>query len=59
VLLYFGLDIVPKTTTISAGNIASLPSFLASSAAIFAQLLLVPPANVYAVNVWVILLPKR
>jgi hypothetical protein len=51
VLLFFGLDIVPKNTAISAGNIASLPSFLASSAATFAQLLLVPPANVYAVNV--------
>ena len=51
VLLYFGVAVVPTGTTLTVGNVAGLQAFLASSAATFAGLLRVPPANVYAVNV--------
>jgi hypothetical protein len=51
VLLYFGVDVVPTGTSLTVGNVAGLPAFLANSAASFAALLRVPPATLYAVNV--------
>ena len=51
VLLYFGVDIVPTATSLTAANVAVLPAFLSSSAAAFAAALGVSPSSLYAVNV--------
>lgn len=49
-LLTFSLAITPTGTSLTAANVAALPTFLRASAASFAQLLDVPAANVYAAN---------
>jgi hypothetical protein len=42
---------VPLQGSLTVSNVVALPAFLASSAASFAALISVPPAQVYAVNV--------
>ena len=51
VLLFFGVDLIPSGTTITPSQVAAQPGALAQAAASFAALLMVAPANVYAVNV--------
>ena len=51
VLFYFGVDVVPSSTTLSPSQVASYSGFLSSAAASFSSLLSVSPSLLYAVNV--------
>ena len=51
VLVYFSVNLVPLQGGLTVANVAGLRPFLTSSAASFAALISVPPAQVYAVNV--------
>ena len=50
-LLFFGVSLVPLQGGLTVANVVAQPAFLASSAASFAALIGVTPAQLYAVNV--------
>jgi len=51
VVVFFAVNLAPLLGSLTVANVVALPAFLQSSAASFAALIGVPPAQLYAVNI--------